>query len=523
MYTIPEKSISKNVLDYFKQNEYKNDKDYFNHGYWAGVGAEVLGFSMTNIEDGELQKLPLGLHPKTDKKIAKKSKLSVNNAYWQSVLSAPKEVSLIYFIDEDISQDNFERDKAIVLQKTLEYIDTFVYGKLNSKNEMVKTSAIFACFDHETSRASGESIRPDPQIHTHLLASNVSVVDDEKCLSFSNRKLFYYQKAIGPFYRACWAEQIRKYGYETCKRTDFEESDDGKSIKVNSFGIVGITDEQRNLFSKRNNQIIEMATKLGINHSNGRKKVANKNKIKKSEDFTREELINIWKEDAKTCGITQSHLREHKQFKTTHFLANLQTDEKLFQSIVRYEEMTHKNLTIRINEMMQHTGVVYKAENLINKWKEQGKITDIGGFKFKCNIDLTKVDYYEKKLRNRITVDKNNVIREIKAGATTEDIIYKKSVVNKEEPGITLRVNPVKKKPSKQKTFGNFLNISSSINTILNLGLQIGLLENRLRDIKISEFEKISIRLQINELKRQIEEIRKQNLNKYLSKKPKLY
>lgn len=531
MFTIPIKSKSKTAIDYFKQKEYSSDKqeEYYSNGTWTGKGAEILGFANTPILEGEIEKLALGIHPKTGERIAKKSPLDVNDCYMAPVLSAVKDFSMVYFLDEKLGEEAFKKDYDKAIEKTLDFMNTFTEVRINNKNEKRKGNLIIAKFDHETSRPTknGKStIRPDMQKHSHLLISRLAVQDNGKCNSFYNRKIFVNQKAIGTFFRAQLANSLREHGYEIIKRTDFEEAKDtkdgNKKVYINSFSIKGISDEQRSFFSKRNADIEYLSKKYGTATATGKSFLANSCKSSKV-TYNREELIKIWKEDAKDIKVDSDYLQSIKKHESEEILNHIQSDEKLFKSIVQYTTIKETTILCRLFENEQYSGIDGKA--LLKEWIDTGKLIKINDFQYKTTVDIRNTDRAEKHLKNRLSVNRKNVFKLIKGGKVSVNKIINRDTtkIEQEKPQNTSKSDfsfcpspsgPVKT-DSPKPAESNFTETASSFgNTIQSIGIQIGQLEARMRDPKLSEFEKVKIRIQIERLRAQIEALKVQEINR---------
>ncbi len=326
MFKISKKKTDKgSITKYLEKSEYKGTGfDYYqDFGTWKGLGAERLGLAGLPILAGEMDKLANCIHPKTGEKIGKKSRNGLDDAFLKTTLNAPKDFSLIYFLDETLGQKALEEDYRFAINETLKFMEEFALTKINSNNDMKKSGLIIANITHETSRPTKENdtksiLRPDPQKHDHPMISRLVVDENGKVSALSNKLFFKNQVMIGSFFRKSLANRLRDRGYTITRRTEFIDRDtkgtyskNPPKVKINSFAVEGITDEHRKYFSKRNSEIEALAQKHGANTAMSKDFLANEYKTAKV-NYERGELIEIWKEDAKKIGLTNEYLQSKK-------------------------------------------------------------------------------------------------------------------------------------------------------------------------------------------------------------------
>ena len=538
----PDKKVTKgkggSVIKYFEKKEFNASiVDYFKLGEWKGKGAERMGILNQPILEGELEKWAKTFHPKTGEKLGKSSKNGLDDAYLQTVFSPPKDFSLIYFLDTNL-QKELEEDWNYTLDKMHEFIDQFGETRVDSFNNLEEIGIVTAQFKHETARATdknGKEIRPDPQLHAHMLKSRLGIDKDGKGRKLENRKLFFNQLVIGTYGRAVLADRLRERGYSIEKHTEYQERKTKNGIdrvKVNSFRIVGITQEQRNFFSNRSSEIHELEEKYGTHSTKSRDLIANNNKKAKKE-YSRDELIAIWKDDANKLGLTNDYLQSIKNVGNKSILDNLKTDEELFSSIITKNCMYKKDIMARLYEYQQYTGI--KAEGVLNRWINEKKIERTGEFKFKSNIELKYQDKKRKALNLKIKTNPDKVLQVANIPDLGFDGLFDGTITNfllamlvnkllsnernsryrREDEENAVRLSKNKEKKPEQKVEDK-IEVDTSFQigeTIKDVNAQIGEMHNKLLNPKVSEASKAKIAAKMEQLAQKIIYLRRKKLN----------
>lgn len=525
MFTLPKRNANKSVIDYLKEKEYKDtgiNEEYYANGVWYGSGATALNLYKQDILLGELENHAKALHPKTLEKIGKSPKISADNCYLEAALSSVKDFSMFYFLDENLTEEDYKKDLLESLQETIEYIESLCEYRINSSNKIGKLKPIIAAIQHETSRPTKkdkETIRPDMQIHFHLLFSRLGIIENnEDCRTLYNRKIYKFQKAIGTKFRASQANKLRKRGFSIDKAVDYQETENNKKIRINAFSVNGITIEERKLFSKRDNEIEYLAKKYNMTNYSGKQLIAQKSKSTKVK-YNKEELKQIWKEDANEIGLTNNKIQSLKTFDKKYVLKYAQTDESLLYYVAKCS--TNKktgNLNIteviaKLFENEQYTGECGLTK--YNNWIKDKKITIIDDYNLKCNIDFTKKDIKEKKLKNKITVNSSKVYDVLNSKTFSLNDLIENKISKEDIDSLNIKKTSsvVEKKKNKLFDYGSVTEDNSIAYTIEQIGVKISLLQSKLFDNKLTQIQRILIRLQIESLLQQIENLKKVKIN----------
>ena len=552
---LPEKKAAKgkgkSSIEYFEKKEFNASVvDYFTSGNWKGQGAERMGLHNEPILKGELEQWGKTFHPKIGEKLGKSSKNGLDDAYLQSVFSPPKDFSLIYFLDKNLGQEQLEEDWNFTLKAMYEFMNQYGETRINSANDLEKIGLVIAEFKHETARATdknGVEIRPDPQLHAHMLISRLGIDKEGKGKKFENRKLLFNQIQVGTFGRAVLADRLRNRGYAIEKHTEYEERADKngiKRVKINSFRVVGITQEQRDFFSNRSKEINLLEEHYGTHSTKARDMIANTNKKAKKE-FSREELITIWKNDADKIGLTNEYLQSLKTSDKKSILSNLKTDEELFESIITKDTMFHKDIMARLYEYQQYTGI--KAEDIFNRWVGEKKIEKSSEFKYKSNIELKNKDKKRRTLNLKIKNNPSKVFQVaniphlsldgIIDGSISNQMLYDIESRQKEENEFNVLLDKEDKKLEREekeriRIFSNLPMVKRSANdearlndkrevdtqfqildSIKGVEGQIGNMHQQLLDPKVSAASKARIAAKMEELAAKLVMLKKKKMN----------
>jgi conjugative relaxase-like TrwC/TraI family protein len=167
-------------------------------------------------------------------------------------------------------------------------------------NENRQTSnLVIARYEHDTSREL------DPQLHTHLVAANLTYDGVEgrwKALQAS--EIFDQRAYLTEVYRNVLAREVMKLGYQI--------EDHARHGQNNGFGIRGITEETREKFSRRSEQRDAAIDKFM--DENGRRP-SNKEVALLVRDSRPEKLMEITTADVKAGQLARLSPEEAQRLK----------------------------------------------------------------------------------------------------------------------------------------------------------------------------------------------------------------
>lgn len=504
--------------DYYKKPEYKDVEDYYTGGFWKGLGSEKLQMFGQSMQKGEMELLEAGNHPKTEEKICKKNKGEF--AFIDCTFSSPKYFSAVYFLDTFLGEKAFEEDYQYAIDEAMGYFGSLAKARKNSKNDKADgiPGLIYVQVDHETARPTKEkdnrkiTIRPDFQKHTHILLSNRVVCDDGHVRALYNKEMYFNQKVVGARFRKCLSRRLKLRGYEIEKCIDYEEKvrgNDTVKFKVNSFKIKGISEEQMLMFSNRKKEIDYLAFKYGTTSNKGRDRIAADFRSAKVQ-YNRDELIQIWKEDANKLGLTNDYLQSIKKYNSKSDLTYFKSDESILKYAIRNEVLYKRDILVKLHELGQFINI--DVDKKFNQWVKEGKIVEIGNNKYRCTVDLKNTEKADRTIRNKINVNPAAFI----SNFNKENNVIEIKIKNNYD-GQDIKIIDIESK----KKADNSENVSFKVDapivdyssTIEGMQASVGRLMSKLLNSKISPQQAARIRLQIESLNLQIIELRKKQLN----------
>jgi conjugative relaxase-like TrwC/TraI family protein len=210
-------------------------------GVWAGRWTGELGL-VGVVEADQLRALVEGRHPVSGEDLVKGLRGRSVRAF-DVTFSAPKSVSLLWALGSPEAADAVMRahvDAVDVAVRFLESRAAVARQQVDGVRRRVSTNGlVVAAFVHRTSREG------DPQLHSHCLVPNlVRRVPDGRVVALDGYPLHVWARAAGSVYQAELQRHLSRslhVGWGEDRR--------------NTRDLVGISVEQRRVFSKRSGQI----------------------------------------------------------------------------------------------------------------------------------------------------------------------------------------------------------------------------------------------------------------------------
>jgi conjugative relaxase-like TrwC/TraI family protein len=276
------------VLSYHE--EHYSAGDYYERegkiaGQWFGKGAAALGLA-GDVDRDDFEKLANNQNPKNGGQLTERQKENRRVAQ-DFTFAPPKSVSIAALVDNDFRVVAAHR--AAVAAAAVE-LEKFAAVRLRKKNEKpsweTSGNIVAASFEHDTSRAAAAGLRPDPQLHTHLVVFNATQDSEGGWKALENVDILRAQKLLNAVYEHELAKGLLSAGYEIRGR--------GKS-----FEIANISDKEIDTFSKRHEAIQEMVAELKKNGATRNEKdlaeaVAHDGRIRKNVDDSAANLREFW-------------------------------------------------------------------------------------------------------------------------------------------------------------------------------------------------------------------------------------
>ena len=215
-------------------------------GQWMGRGAELLGLEgAVKMEDFDA--IRLARDPATGEFLRQREsanrfdkdgeKLSTGRNLYDFTVSAPKALSVLGLEDPKAAWEAHNVGVEAAAAE-LERLAGARIRKDNMNESRETSNMVISRWDHTASRAT------DPQIHSHLVAGNLTFDGVESRWKALDATQMYEQTPyLTEVYRNAAAGVLHSHGYQTYDR--FEHGKD------NGFGIVGIGEDTLEKFSRR--------------------------------------------------------------------------------------------------------------------------------------------------------------------------------------------------------------------------------------------------------------------------------
>ncbi len=283
MLFINHTSNSQAAKDYFKQelaqaDYYMKDGQQIS-GRWHGFGAKALGLDGA-IDKVAFERLCDNQHPETGEQLTARMKANRRVTY-DFTFDAPKSVTLAYELGGDERIRPAFQDAVRETMAEIEQSMAVRVRKGGQFHDRQTCNMVFGEFVHRTTRPLDDGV-PDPQLHVHAVAMNLSYDAVEGCwkageFSAIKRDATYYQAA----FHARLAGKLKDLGYGIER--------DGKS-----FRLTGIDSDLTDKFSRRAQLIEEEAAKRGITDAKEKAGLGRKTRNAKNADLTIAELRTQW-------------------------------------------------------------------------------------------------------------------------------------------------------------------------------------------------------------------------------------
>jgi conjugative relaxase-like TrwC/TraI family protein len=297
-------------------------------GSWHGLGADVLGIAGPVDKESYFQ-LCDNRHPVTGEQLTPRTKADRRITY-DFTFDAPKSVSLAFELGRD--ERILDAFRGAV-QETMAEMERAMMVRVRTggrDEDRASANWCWAEFIHRTTRPV-DGI-PDPQLHCHAVAFNVSfdpVEERWKAGQFGNvvRDKGYYQAA----FHSRLAKRLADVGY-------------GIEREGNSFRLAGIGRATCDAFSRRTEIIEAEAERLGINDAKTKGELGRRTRERKSEiAATMTELREAWRGRIGEAELrTIDGAREGQQTRTMNAVQGM--DYALAHCFERESVVTEKEL-----------------------------------------------------------------------------------------------------------------------------------------------------------------------------------
>jgi len=239
---------------YYEQQVAQGADDYYTGrgevpGEWSGVGAQALGLT-GHVAGEQFNALVSGLDPRDPTVRLRWSDRDPEVAALDLTFSAPKSVSVLAAAGPDGVMRVLIGAHNDAVRAALGYLDeAAVMVRRGHAGESVEPGEglVAAAYLHRMSRSL------DPQLHTHVVAANLTRGPDGRFTALHATPLYRAAKTAGYLYQA----QLRLLVSE---RLGLEWG----AVRNGAAELVGVPDEVLSEFSKRRHEMLRAAGEGGI-------------------------------------------------------------------------------------------------------------------------------------------------------------------------------------------------------------------------------------------------------------------
>lgn len=268
-----------------KSDYYINDQEL--QGRYNGKLAERIGLNGF-ADKKSFFALCENIHPQTGKPLTPRMKEQRTVGY-DINFHCPKSVSVLHVLSKDDHILQAFRQSVSDTMKDIEADSKTRVRKDGTCDDRDTGELLWADFVHQTARPVGDHT-PDPHLHSHCFVFNATWDDTEgkvKAAKFRDikRDMPYYQAR---FHKRL-SDNLVKLGYQ------IEHSE-------KSFEIAGVPKRVIDLFSKRTNEIGQVAKEKGITDAKDLDSLGARTRSKKQKGLSMAELQTAWKQQIKELG-----------------------------------------------------------------------------------------------------------------------------------------------------------------------------------------------------------------------------
>lgn len=269
-------SEGRDTLSYYKEKEQAI-------GTWHGVAAEQLGLT-GSISKDDFGLLCDNINPQTGNQLTERNNLERRVGY-DFTFNASKSVSLAYTFATDDGKKEILTAFQESVKEAMQEVESGIQARVRKagQNENRDTSNIvYGEFVHFTSRPIDGV--PDPHLHAHCFVFNATYDQTEETWKAAQ---FGQVKKDAPYYEAIFhsalAEKLTHLGY------DIERTKNG-------FEISGIDRDTIDKFSRRTEEIENLAKENAITDRTQKSGLGAKTRESKRESISPEEQRKNWNE-----------------------------------------------------------------------------------------------------------------------------------------------------------------------------------------------------------------------------------
>ena len=287
--------------DHLSRGDYYDDKERAASA-WFGIGADSLGLSGKCTKE-DFENLCTNRRPDGRKLTARDD--AERRVAFDFTLAPQKSVSIVALVGGDDRVREAHRTAVAAAMKELESFSAVrIRTGVEIGKDRITGNVIGVAFEHETSRAAGNGITPDPQLHTHLVIFNATK-DGSDWKALQNFEMLRARSLVNTVYEHRLCQELKSIGYAT------------RETGPKTWELSSISDKEVSHFSKRHNAIQKAVDAEAEKNGVGNRKalaaeIAQDNRIRKQPEATADALRADWKAQISTLRETDSLALENE-------------------------------------------------------------------------------------------------------------------------------------------------------------------------------------------------------------------
>ncbi|MFT6338810.1 MAG: conjugative relaxase-like TrwC/TraI family protein, partial [Halioglobus sp.] len=370
-------------------SSYYDKADYYTKGQEkADISSKFSGEMAKDlklegaIDKKEFTKLLNGITPDGQQLGTTRGGKNEHTPGWDLTFSAPKSLSILALVGND---------KALIkahqasVDSTLKYLEkNILKGRIHASGQTIPVDlkkALFAQFTHTTSR------KLDPQLHTHSVLLNMGVDKFGNTRSIDSRAIYDNSMLLGQIYRNELARHAKELGYNVVW-----------DAKKGLFEIGGVDEKLLKNFSKRSEEIRQIASEKGVDSAKDLEKITLATRENKK-NISGDEVTNSWDKQVTELNLDPSKLvdsaKEHsKKYENQNAKRNMfggkfsfkkeSIDEKAMFGVQKaVEHLSYYDSAFKEKDLLkevllftrEHVGIEKITESL-DKLKKEGLVIE---------------------------------------------------------------------------------------------------------------------------------------------------
>jgi len=397
MLARPKITTGSNARNYFEQDTYYISNE-FEQGSFYGKLKDELGLNEFNLKDFDA--ILKAQNPKTGKQLLKLNKKDLDKdgerkrAALDLTFAADKSISILYEVSDDKTKAQIRAAFTKSINTALDFTEAN-YANAKSRDNLqgdntAQSKLLFTIFDHSESRNN------DMHLHQHCLMINMLQDKNGQYKSIEFNQTMLNHQLIGQIQRNTFAQELQKLGYEL----------EVTNTKVGSFSLTNVTEELREQFSTRSNDI--------------KKEMKESGQTSYKATHTAQKQTAKWKDKNKDrVAIQDENINRLKEAG-----ANIEKIQKLKEDL-KIRTMNASDVVLIAIEDITDKQSVFSREDILKHSLKVALTTD---------VSLKSIENEFKRYKSLITIsqDKNQY--------TTKEVLQKEEYIFSQSDNINFSI-----------------------------------------------------------------------------------